>query len=80
MLTLGSKAGPDELGESVALSANGKIALLGAPMRARNGAQVFTRTNGKWALTAGLSTRLVNAGLSVALNPAGTTVPGLQPP
>jgi len=74
-----SKAGGDSLGWSAALSANGHIAILGAPNRGDGGTvEVFTLNSGKWRKTAELSVGSANSpsvgfGVSVALNASGTT-------
>ncbi len=90
-LTLGFKAGQNALlGTSAALSANGQVAVLGAPLRMYNhqfygSAEVYAVKNGKWTspvdLTLAGTRHRDSMGASVAINAAGTEVlvgaPGL---
>ncbi|HEV3308931.1 MAG TPA: hypothetical protein VG815_00185 [Chloroflexota bacterium] len=67
------------LGRSVALSANGHVALLGAPCltvvgRNCTGAgEVFTLKGTKWSVTAELPGNTIHRGVSVALSGSGAT-------
>jgi hypothetical protein len=75
-LTVG---GVDGLGESVALSANGNTALVGAPLAnaVTGGAYVFTRSDGNWSeqsqLTGSNEAGGGEFGVSVALSGDGNT-------